>query len=92
MPFKKGESGNPKGRKKGSPNIVTQEHRELINTLISCPDDLQGDLQKLEPKERIDAIIKLLEFTTPKQARVINEVTGDLSISSVLFKDAKKKE
>ncbi len=79
------------GREKGTPNIVTQEHRELINKLITSPKDLVADLKKLEPKERLDAIIKLLEFTTPKQARVETIVSGDLSINSIVFKDADKK-
>jgi hypothetical protein len=76
------------GRTKGVPNKVTQEHRELINKLISCPKDLESDLKVLEPKERIDAIIKLLEFTTPKQSRVEATVDNKVSISSIKFEDA----
>ena len=80
------------GREKGTPNKVTQEHRDLINKLISSPKDLEKDLKALEPKERLDAIIKLLEFTTPKQARVESVITGDVSINSVRFEDAKDDE
>lgn len=88
MPFKKGHDKFG-GRQKGTPNTVTQQHRELINSLISCPENLEEDLKQLSPKDRMDAIIKLLEFTTPKQSRVDTNITGDLDVSSIIFKDAK---
>jgi hypothetical protein len=34
MPFKKGQSGNPKGRKKGSVNKTTEEIRLAFQALI----------------------------------------------------------
>jgi len=76
------------GRKKGTPNKVTQEHRELINRLIDSPNDLEKDLKKLSPKDRLDSIIKLLQFTTPKQSRVVADVTNKVNISSIKFEDA----
>jgi len=86
------QKGQPKigGRQKGTPNKVTQEHRELINKLIDSPEDLEADLAQLAPKDRIDAIIKLLEFTTPKQSRVEANVTGQMDLSSIVIKDATK--
>lgn len=78
------------GREKGTPNKVTQEHRELINTLIESPEDLEKDLKELSPKDRLDAIIKLLEYTTPKQSRVDTVISADKSVSSLLFEDAEK--
>ena len=86
--FKKGQ---PKisGRTKGTPNKATQEHRELINKLISCPKDLEADLKVLEPKERIDAVIKLLEFTTPKQSRMEAVVSAETT-NKLIFEDAKE--
>jgi len=89
MPFKKGDK-KLSGRKKGVPNKSTQQHRELINKLISSPEDLEKDLAKLSPKDRMDAIIKLLEFTTPKQARVETVHSGDISVTSIKFEDEKK--
>jgi hypothetical protein len=77
------ESGKKAGEsssREGIPNKATQDHRELINKLISSPKDLEKDLKGLEPKERLDAIIKLLEFTTPKQARVENVQENEILI------------
>ena len=89
MPFKKGHK-KIGGKKKGTPNKATQDHRDLINKLISSPEQLLKDLASLEPKERIDATIKLLEYTTPKQSRVETNVTAELGLSSIIFEDAKK--
>jgi hypothetical protein len=91
MPFEKGNKRG-KGRPPNSPNKVTQDHRDLINKLISSPKDLQKDLKSLEPKERVDAIIKLLEFTTPKQSRVESNITGNIGVESIKFEDADKKK
>ena len=40
MPFKKGQSGNPKGRPKGSKNLTTEQIRDAFQALIesSLPD------------------------------------------------------
>jgi len=32
MPFEKGKSGNPKGKRKGTPNKTTQEIRDLLES------------------------------------------------------------
>ena len=91
MPFQKGRERTG-GKKKGTPNKVTQDHRDLINKLISSPEKLLKDLEQLEPKERIDATIKLLEFTTPKQSRVETQITADVSVNSIKFEDAEESE
>ena len=71
MPFKKGQSGNPIGRKLGASNIVTRELRERVKELVESRfDDLARNLDQLEPKEQIVVLIKLMEFVLPKGVEV----------------------
>ncbi len=44
-PFKKGQSGNPAGRKKGVPNKATLEVRELARALTTGNDDYMKKLR-----------------------------------------------
>lgn len=66
--FAKGNKGG--GRPKGSTNKKTTELRERITLLLDENwEGIQNDLKSLTPKERIDAYIKLLEYSLPKLNR-----------------------
>jgi len=66
--FTKGNKGG--GRPKGSKNKATGELRQVVQDFLDNNiDKLQGDFDGLEPKERIDTIIKLLDFALPKLQR-----------------------
>ena len=65
------------GRTKGTLNKTTLETKELIKTIVSNEmETITELLEQLTPKERIDAIIKLLPYIVPKQ----NEITVDAII------------
>lgn len=65
--FKKGVSGNPKGRPKGSVNKVRSRVAEAISALLENNlEKFQENFDELEPKERIRILLKLLEFVLPK--------------------------
>ena len=65
------------GRTKGTPNSTTAETKELLQTIVSNEmETITELLEQLTPKERIDAIIKLLPYIVPKQ----NEITVDAII------------
>lgn len=69
MPFQPGNSGNSKGRPKGTKNRSTQEMRESIHGLISSnfsKRKIAEDLSALEPKYRLQVFLKLLDFVVPK--------------------------
>ena len=55
------------GRVQGTPNKVTIQMRECLSNLISDElSDLKGTLDQLSPKDRLDAVIRLLPFIMPK--------------------------
>ncbi len=66
MPFKKGTSGNPIGRPKGSVSTTTKLIREHINQAIDG-NKIMEMLDKIEsPTEYINAISKLLAYSIGK--------------------------
>ena len=67
------------GRQKGTPNKATAVSKELIADILSDYYDtgkLRDDMKALEPKERVDAMIKLASFVVPKPQAV------DMTISA----------
>lgn len=72
--FVKGNTAG--GRTKGSKNKATEELRSFINDFINDnKEKIQQDFDSLEPKERIDSLIKLLEYSLPKLQRT--ELTSE---------------
>ncbi|MDT8413554.1 MAG: hypothetical protein RQ875_13900 [Vicingaceae bacterium] len=54
------------GRTKGTPNKITTEIRERYSQLVNDNlEQLQTDLDSLEPKDRIRCIIELSKFVLP---------------------------
>ena len=66
MPYTKGKSGNPKGRKSGSRNRTTSEIQAAILQLLDFNlQTLQEDLDLLQPKERAPLLLSLAKHCTP---------------------------
>ena len=66
MPFKKGTSGNPIGRPKGSVSTTTKLIREHISQAIDG-NKIMEMLDKIDsPTEYINAISKLLPYSIGK--------------------------
>ena len=59
------------GRKKGTPNRLTKELRTILkNVLYNELDNIEELLESLEPKERLELVIKILPFIIPKEDKI----------------------
>jgi len=55
------------GRQKGTPNRLTKELRSVLKDLLYDEiETLKERLDALEPKERVELLVKLMPFVLPK--------------------------
>ena len=55
------------GRKQGTPNIMTKELRSVLKDILYKElEEVQERFKLLEPKERIELLIKLMPYALPK--------------------------
>lgn len=70
MPLEKGQKKTG-GRKKGSLNKKTEIANAFVDYIINKGyKDVDKLWEGLKPKEQMEAITKLIEFTIPKHARI----------------------
>lgn len=81
MAFKKGVSGNPGGRRKGTPNKTTAEIKEIITRIVGNQlEHIERDLdiiRKKDPAEAMRLSSKFIDYVIPKQTRM--ELEGELT-------------
>ena len=59
------------GRQKGTPNRLTKELRTILkNVLYNELENIEQLLESLEPKERVELVIKLIPFILPKVDKI----------------------
>tara|TARA_R100001129_G_C5185667_1_gene209233 strand:+ start:149 stop:460 length:312 start_codon:yes stop_codon:yes gene_type:complete len=78
MPFTKGESGNPEGRPKGTPNKITQEGRELfIKIMDGQVEHIEDELALLREQsgeKYLKALASLFPYFMPKMVETKIEI------------------
>ena len=86
MPFKKGTSGNPKGRPVGSKNKLSNELLNSIHELVmDNMEQFREDLKELSPKDRIQAMIQMTKIILPKDVNLNDISNGSNSIAPMIF-------
>ena len=92
MPFKKGQSGNPKGRP-NVPNKITQEKREKLSKILDIGlKELPGcmkQIQKDKPEVYVKLMLEVASFIVPKKKDITSD---DKSIvPNVIIKEERSK-
>jgi hypothetical protein len=55
------------GREQGTPNRLTKELRAALKNILAKElESIPGQLEKLEPRDRLEMIIKLMPYALPK--------------------------
>jgi hypothetical protein len=78
--LRNGGIANLNGRKKGIPNRITSTTKELIAEIVQDNlEQVQKDIEQMKPSERVNVVIKLLDFVVPKQKAIeVNDVSEAL--------------
>ena len=78
MPFKKGQSGNDKGRPKGAKDKFKQETKRRIDKVLTQLElTLEADIKALPDRERVRLWTELQEYINPKLQRT--EIKGEIT-------------
>lgn len=73
--MEKGKTNNPNGRPKGKPNKLTADMRGWLTEILDKNrKQMEKDLKKLEPKDRLQMLEKMMQYVIPKQQAVSAEV------------------
>lgn len=89
MPFEKGHKHSP-GRTKGVGNKTTNKLRSFLMDFAEMnKEKMQEDLDKLEPKDRLNTMLNLFEYCLPKLQRteLVSDDGNGFTLKVVTYKD-----
>ena len=70
MPFKPGHNLS-KGRPKGASNKSTETIKRSISMLLENNiDTVQNDLDEMQPRDRVNALLQFMKFVIPTQKAI----------------------
>lgn len=76
MAQKKGQTGNPHGRPRGSRNKATFDMKERIRQFVETEfNGVVADFNKLDAKDRVLLFERFLAYVMPKQKEIAADVT-----------------
>lgn len=75
------------GRTKGTPNKTTAELRQLVAAIVEKNiDKVNDDLSKMQPKDRVAMLEKLMAYVLPRMQAITANVSADVDqISRIDF-------
>lgn len=66
------------GRAKGTPNKVTTSVKEWLSELVNANrEQVEADLKKLKPRERLAVLEKFMQYVVPRQQAVSAKIDFD---------------
>ena len=75
------------GREKGTPNKLTKEIRKILNDIVHKElEKIEEKLNTLEPKQRLELLIKLMPYVLPKVESISDSDSASKPIQWVEIK------
>lgn len=90
MPFKKGQSGNPTGKEKGTTNHRTRQWEALGEAIRTRhAERFNQILDELPPDKFADMFLKVMEYFEPKLARTEMKHEGEVTVKQITGMEVK---
>ncbi len=89
MGFQEGNKWGSLSKRTGTPNKATQEIREKIDYIVQEHiSTISDDLNKLDPKDRINFILQFLSFVVPKMKTIeVNDTSTNARFTPIIIQD-----